>query len=71
METILIKSKDKATSKLLQQLLKEIKGVQEVAVLKPNQKEDIALANAMIKGKTEKYVNTDKFLDKLKNASTH
>lgn len=71
METLLIRSKNKTTSKLLQQLLKEIKGVEEVSVLNKNEKEEIALGNAIQQGKTGKYIDTDNFLQQLKDESNH
>jgi len=71
METLLVKSKDKATAQLLKKLLKEMKGVEEVSVLNVAEKEDIALANAIKKGKTGKYINTEAFLASLRNDSSH
>ena len=66
METLLVKSKDKATAQLLKKLLKEMKGVEKVSVLTTTEKEDIALANAIKKGKTGEYINTEDFLASLK-----
>ncbi|MEP6514133.1 MAG: hypothetical protein ABJA79_09695 [Parafilimonas sp.] len=63
-----MQSKDKATSKLLQQLLKEMKGVKNVSVLSSGEKEDIALTIAIQKGETGKYIDTDKFLNTLKQS---
>jgi len=71
METLLVKSKDKSTVQLLKKLLKEIKGVEEVSVLNATQKEEIALANAIKKGKTGQHIETKAFLDELKNGSSH
>ena len=62
MEPLIVKSKDKATAQLLKKLLKEIKGVEKVSVLSTTEKEDIALANAIKKGKAGEYVNTEDFL---------
>jgi hypothetical protein len=66
METLIVKSKDKATAQLLKKLLKEIKGVEKVSVLNTTEKEDIALANAISKGKTGEYIDTEGFLASLK-----
>jgi hypothetical protein len=65
MDTIVITSKSKATSALLKKLLKEMKGIERVTTLSKAEKEDIALINAIQKGNTKKYVDTNSFLKKL------
>jgi predicted solute-binding protein len=65
MDTIIITSKSKTTSALLKKLLKEMKGIERVTTLSKAEKEDVALINAIQKGHTKKYVDTNAFLKKL------
>ena len=67
MDTIVITSKNKATSSLLKKLLKEMKGIERVTTLSKAEKEDLALINAIAKGHTKKYIDTNAFLKKLES----
>lgn len=66
MDTIVIQSRDKATSKYLKKLLKELDGIENVSTLSASDKEDLAMINAINKGRKGDYIDTDAFLKKLK-----
>jgi hypothetical protein len=66
METIVIQSKNKATSNQLKKLLKEMDGIESVSTLSASDKEDFAMINAINKGRTGTYIDTDLFLKKIK-----
>ena len=63
MNAVLFKSKSRNKINLLLQVAKEF-GVQST-VLSSEKIEDIALANAVLKGRTGEYIDTDEFLKKL------
>lgn len=65
MDTIVVTSKNRATSVLLKKLLKEMKGIERVTTLSKAEKEDLALINAITKGHSKKYIDTNTFLKKL------
>ncbi len=65
METVVLQSNSKADLKLLTNLAKKI-GI-TVEYLTDEEKEDFGLLNAIKKGRTGEFVNTDNFLKKLKN----
>jgi hypothetical protein len=65
METLIVQSKNKATTSLVKKLLQELKGIENVSQLSASGKEDIALIKAINKGRTGKYIDTDAFLKKL------
>lgn len=64
MKTLVLQSKSEANLKLLGTMAKKI-GV-EVQFITAEEFEDTALLNAMEKGRTKKYINTEKFIQKLK-----
>lgn len=64
METLLLQSPNKKDIKILAELAKKI-GL-STKILNHDGLEDIALANAMKKTRTGKYVNTNNYLKKLK-----
>ncbi len=66
METIVIQSNNKTTSKYLKKLLKELNGIESVSTLSPSDKEDLAMINAINKGRKGEYIDTEAFLKKLK-----
>lgn len=66
METLIIQSKNKATSNQIKKILKELKGIQSVSTLSAADKEDIAMINAISKGRTGNHIDTDEFLKKIK-----
>ena len=66
METIVIRSRNKATSKHIKKLLKKLEGIESVATLSDADKEDFAMINAINKGWTGNYVDTAAFLKKIK-----
>ncbi len=66
METIVIQSTNKTTSKYLKKLLKEMDGIESVSTLSTTNKEDIAMINAINKGRKSDYIDTEIFLKKLK-----
>ena len=51
METLIIQSKNKATSNQVKKILKELKGVESVSTLSAADKEDLAMINAINKRK--------------------
>jgi hypothetical protein len=53
METLIIQSKNKATSSQIKKMLKELKGIESVSTLSASDKEDLAMINAIRKGRTE------------------
>lgn len=67
METIVIQSKKKATSKHIKKLSKELEGIESVSTLSASDKEDIAMINAINKGLTGNYIDTATFLKKIKS----
>jgi hypothetical protein len=67
METIVIQSKNKATSNCIKKLLKELEGIESVSTLSASDKEDLAMINAINKGRTGNYVGTAVFLKKIKD----
>jgi hypothetical protein len=64
MQTVLLHSNSKTDLKLLTDLAKKI-GI-TVKYLTEEEKEDIGLLNAIKKGRTKKYVDTEDFLKKLR-----
>jgi len=64
MQTVVLQSKSKVDLKLLTDLAKKI-GI-DVKYLTDEEKEDIGLLNAMKKGRTGKFVDTDSFVKKLR-----
>ncbi|MBI4648757.1 MAG: hypothetical protein HY738_19760 [Bacteroidia bacterium] len=64
MQTVVLHSNSKTDMKLLTDLAKKI-GIL-VKYLTDEEKEDIGLLNAIIKGRTGKYVNTNNFIKKLR-----
>ena len=64
MENILLQGNSKEEIKLIAALAKKM-GM-TAKVIKNDFMEDIALANAMQKGRTSEYVDTAEFLNKLK-----
>ena len=67
METIVIQTKNKTTTKHIKKLLKELEGIESVSTLSASDKEDIAMINAINKGLTGNYIDTAKFLKKIKS----
>jgi len=65
METILLKSDSKDDINLLMKLAKKL-GI-EVSILSDEVAEEIAMVEAIKKGRTGKLVNTQKLLEKLKS----
>lgn len=66
METLVIRTKNKTTTTLIKKLLQELKGIESVSLLSKSDKEDLAMINAIIKGRSGKYVDTNTYLQKLK-----
>ena len=66
METLIIQSKNKATSNQIRKMLKELKGIESVSTLSASDKEDLAMINAISKGRTGNYIDTAVFLKKIK-----
>ena len=64
METLLLQSKSKKDMKMLAELAKKI-GLQ-AHFISEEEMEDIGLVKAMKKGRTGEYVDTDKYLKKLR-----
>ncbi len=64
METLLLQSKSKKDIKILADLAKKI-GLKTKFITNEHL-EDIGLANAMKKGRTGEYINTEAYLKKLK-----
>ena len=64
MENILLQGNSKEEIKLIAALAKKM-GM-KAKVIKNDFMEDIALANAMQKGRTSEYVDTQEYLSKLK-----
>ena len=64
METVVLKSSSKDSLNLLVKLAKKL-GI-EVSFLSEQASEDIAMANAIKKGKTGQYVDTNEFLKELR-----
>ncbi len=66
METIVIQSKNKETSIYIKKLMKQLDGIESVSTLSASDKEDLAMINAINKGRTGNYVDTAAFLKKIK-----
>ncbi|MDQ2720255.1 MAG: hypothetical protein M3Z26_10930 [Bacteroidota bacterium] len=66
METLVIQAKNKATSNHVKKLLKELEGIECVSTLSASDREDLAMINAINKGRTGNYVDTETFLKKLR-----
>lgn len=66
METLVIKTKNKAASALVKKLVQELEGIESISLLSKSEKEDLAMINAIIKGRSGKYVATYCYLQKLK-----
>ncbi|MEP6583004.1 MAG: hypothetical protein ABJA90_02005 [Ginsengibacter sp.] len=66
METIVIQLKNRATSNVIKKMLKEIDGIESVSTLSASDKQDIAMINAINKGRTGSYVDTTAFLKKIR-----
>ena len=66
METLIIQLKNKATSNQIKKILKELKGIEHVSTLSAADKEDLAMINAISKGRTDSYIDTAVFLKKIK-----
>ncbi|MDQ6903331.1 MAG: hypothetical protein M3139_10010 [Bacteroidota bacterium] len=66
METIVIQSKDKSTSKYIKKMLKELDGIERISVLSASDREDLAMINAINKGRSGDYIDTEVFLKKIK-----
>lgn len=64
METLLVQSNSKKDIKMQAELAKKI-GL-KVKIISNDDLEDIGLANAMKKGRTGEFVDTEEFLNKLK-----
>jgi hypothetical protein len=64
MQTVVLRSDSKANLKLLTDLAKKI-GI-TVKYLTEDEKEDIGMLNAINKGRTNEYVNTESFIKKMK-----
>ncbi len=64
MQTVVLHSNSKTDLKLLADLAKKI-GI-TVKYLTEEEKEDIGLLNAIKKGRSGKYVNTDTFIKELR-----
>ena len=64
MQTVIFKSKSKSDLKLLTDLAKKI-GV-NTKVLSESEIEEIGLAFAIKKGRTKEYIDTEKFIKKLR-----
>ncbi|MDE3143981.1 MAG: hypothetical protein KGL19_07490 [Bacteroidota bacterium] len=65
METLLLQGKSKKDMKIFADLAKKV-GL-KTKVLTNEHLEDIGLANAMKKGRTGEYINTEAYLKKLKS----
>ncbi|MBV6477752.1 MAG: hypothetical protein HGGPFJEG_00496 [Ignavibacteria bacterium] len=64
METVILNSKSKSDIKLLVDLAKKI-GI-KTRVLSESEIEEIGLSFAIEEGRTKQYVNTDKYIKKLR-----
>lgn len=64
MQTVILKSKSKSNIKLLTDIAKKI-GV-EIKILNDLEKEEIGLSFAIKEGRTKEYINTEKYLSKLR-----
>ena len=64
MQTVVLKSNSKSELKLLTDLAKRI-GVQ-VKYLSESELEDMGMLNAIKKGRTKEYVDTDDFVKKIR-----
>lgn len=64
MQTVILNSKSKSDIKLLTDLAKKI-GV-NTKVLSESDIEEIGLSYAILKGRTQEYVDTEKFINKLR-----
>lgn len=59
METIVIQSKDKSSSRYIKKMLKELHGIESLSVLSTSDREDLAMINAINEGRSGDYVNTE------------
>ena len=66
MQTIVIQAKNKAASCNIRKLLRELEGIESVSTLSASDKEDLAMINAINKGRTGNYVDKETFLKKIK-----
>lgn len=66
METLIVTAKDRKSANQIKKILKNMSEVEKVKSLTEDQKEDIALINAIEKGSTGKYVDVQVLQKKLK-----
>ncbi|MEO7120413.1 MAG: hypothetical protein ABIY62_04920 [Ginsengibacter sp.] len=66
METLIVTAKDRKSANQIKKILKNMSEVEMVKSLTEDQKEDIALINAIEKGSTGKYVDVQVLQKKLK-----
>ncbi len=66
METLLVTTKDKKSANFIKKVLKNLQDVENVKSLDEEEKEDLALANAIEKGFTGNFVNVETLQKKLK-----
>lgn len=64
MEIAILKAKSKSELKLLSKIAAKLGII--IRVLTDNEKEEIGMLNAIIQGKTGKYVDKDTFVKKLR-----
>ena len=64
MQTVILNSKSKSDIKLLTDIAKKI-GV-DIKILTESDKEEIGLSYAIKEGRTKEYINTEKYLSKLR-----
>ena len=62
---LIIQSKNKATSNQIKKILMELKGIESVSTLSAADREDIAMINAISKGRTGNHIDTVEFLKKI------
>ena len=66
METLVTQAKNKATSNHIKKFLRDLEGIESVSILSASDKEDLAMINAINKGRTGNYVDKETFLKKIK-----
>jgi hypothetical protein len=66
METLLVITKDKKSANFIKKILKNLQDVKNVKSLGEEEKEDLALANAIEKGFTGNFVSVETLQKKLK-----